>query len=225
MKKIIDSLNQLLDPISRTLLKIHPHLIKNRGLITTFFVLFYFFIMAAAAGVGFLVLNGELSIGDAYEIGQEFGEFALYWYVLSLVPGMISRFKVLPVLGVMTMLFRRQFGKTMLFFVLGHYFLTTLLPTIITGEMILDPARTAGFIAMIIAIILWITSFDFMEKKLGHWWKKIHNLTYLILLLIFAHLILFMKDEAVIPAVIIIVEAFSWMVHWWRKRTANLSSE
>jgi sulfoxide reductase heme-binding subunit YedZ len=47
--------------------------------------------------------------------------------------------------------------------------------------------QSVGFFALVLLSFLFITSNNFSVKKLGKWWKRIHRLIYVILLLVLIH--------------------------------------
>lgn len=207
------------------LLPLQKLLVAYRKKIEFLFLLTEVGLFGLVVILGFASKTEVLSFTQIYEIGKKFGVIALYWYSLSLLPGMISRYRVAPLFGSMLMLFRRHFGIMMFLSAVVHYSLTTVFPIIIYGNApFFDLPRTLGFLAFFIAMLLWITSNNFSEKKLGKWWKRIHRLTYVILLLIFGHVVLFLSDEALPAAVLIGLEMGSWFVFWRRKRVQAAAS-
>lgn len=163
--------------------------------------------------------------------GASFGQIALILYLITLLPGILKRFGVLPPLRTMLMLFRRQFGVLM--FLTGgmHSAYTT------TVYLIKDPNFTPdmlqnfhqmGVLAWWVLFPLWVTSNDLAVKKLGKFWDWVHRLTYLALLLIFLHVALMGSTGwAVLTGSVIALELGSWLKVWFftPKRVKTVSAQ
>lgn len=197
---------------------LHQFLVANRSLIKNFFFILEI-LTVLLIGVVFVALSqGYISFGLVYEIGLKFGVLTLGWYILSLLPGMISRLKVSPMLSAALMLFRRQFGVMMFLSAVSHYLYVFLFGVIVEGfPLIFSPGTAAGFMAMFVAMFLWITSNDYAQRGLGKWWKRVHYLTYVVLFLIMAHLILFMQSWTLLLGAVMVLELLSWIMYWRSK--------
>jgi sulfoxide reductase heme-binding subunit YedZ len=206
------------------LINLQKFLIQNKSIITNTFLLIELLILGNAVVIGFFLAQQRLDLIDVYDLGKWFGLMALVWYTLSLLPGMITRFRWQPtmLIGTMLMLFRRHVGIMMFLSALSHYLFTTIYYFTFSGiTPFLAPGPTAGWIAFLTAIPLWVTSNSFAERKLGKWWKRIHRLTYVILLLVFAHLFLVMTKWAWLGGAVLVLEVLSWAVAWRRQRQST----
>lgn len=204
------------------LIALQKFLVQNRSIIENTFLLIELLIFGNIIVVGFLLNQQRLDLIDVYDLGKLFGVMALGWYSLSLVPGILKRlrFQPLALVGVMLMLFRRHFGIMMFMSALTHYVFTTIFYFTFSGVTpFLSPAQTFGWFAFLVAMPLWVTSNSISEKKLGKWWKRVHKLTYLILLLVFGHLLLFMTKWAWLAGSMLVIELLSWAVAWRRDRS------
>lgn len=154
-----------------------------------------------------------------YEWGARFGVLALGCYILTLLPGIISRLRWQPVLGAMLMPYRRHAGILMFLFVFAHMSFTTSLPGVLGGlGLTINTPKLFGLLAMMVLFPLWLTSNDPSQRYLGKKWKFLHRLTYIALLMIFMHLAFFRKRWAIPTFGILGLEAVSWLVVWWRGR-------
>ena len=170
--------------------------------------------------VGLVALQvGAMTAMEMYGIGRQFGTIALIFYLLSLMPGIMSRSRLLPLAGITLMLFRRHLGIIMFVSAFVHYSFTTLLPMIIDGwPLATDLFRVFGLLAFFLTTPLWLTANDTSERFLGRKWKILHRLTYVVLLLVFGHVALQMKKWAIVIGVVIVAEILSWIVYWRRPR-------
>lgn len=205
------------------LIALQKFFIQNRSMIENTFLLVELLLFGNIVVIYWLLSQQRLELLDVYELGKNFGLVALSWYSLSLTPGMISRFRWPPItlVGTMLMLFRRHFGIMMFLSALSHYLFSTIYFFWFSGISLftaLAPAQTFGWLAFLTAIPLWVTSNSLAEKKLGKWWKRIHRLTYVILLLVFTHLFLVMTQWVWLGGVVLFLEIASWAVAWRRSR-------
>lgn len=97
--------------------------------------------------------------------------------------------------------YRRFIGLTAFFYSLLHMFAYLLLHagfniTWIADDLIKRPYIYAGVAAFFILILLALTSFKFMVKRLGKNWKKLHKFVYLAAILVIAHLWWQIKADA-----------------------------
>jgi DMSO/TMAO reductase YedYZ heme-binding membrane subunit len=118
-----------------------------------------------------------------------FGRVALVILLIVITPGILGRFGIdIKVSRILT-LYRRRFGILVFLLALTHYNIITL-PRIAGIESFsfqLPLFQTLGFNALVLLLVLFVTSNDFGVKKLGGWWKRIHRLVYVILLLVLLH--------------------------------------
>jgi len=67
--------------------------------------------------------------------------------------------------------------------------------SLLFSEIIKRPYITIGMVAFVLLTLLAITSLSSLKRKLGKRWQKIHNLNYLILLLVGVHFYWSVKSE------------------------------
>ncbi len=67
------------------------------------------------------------------------------------------------------------------------------------SEVIKRPYITIGMLAFIILSVLAITSINRLKKKMGKSWQRLHNLTYLLVLLVTVHFYWSLKSALISP--------------------------
>jgi DMSO/TMAO reductase YedYZ heme-binding membrane subunit len=192
--------------------------IQKQGLIKWLFFVAYCLFFVIWLGGGYLYIQ----TGDAdfllYDIGSNFGTISVILYSLTLLPGILKRLRLLPQWTVIGMLFRRQVGILMFLSTFIHYSFTTMFPFVLLNEpLVLGTAQQYGFFAMIITMCMFVTSNDIAKAKMGRLWDWLQRLTYLALVLIFAHVAYMEVKWAVILGVIACAEVISWVVAMRRK--------
>ncbi|PIS22420.1 hypothetical protein COT50_02075 [candidate division WWE3 bacterium CG08_land_8_20_14_0_20_41_10] len=125
--------------------------------------------------------NNMLDYFNSYQLGLYFGRVSLGLYLFTLLPGICRRFKLKHQFVSLLTLYRRQVGIAMYIFAVLHALLVVSFPITLT------PPKVFGILAFLILTPLFITSNIYAVKKLKETWKKIHQLTYLALGLIFLH--------------------------------------
>lgn len=96
--------------------------------------------------------------------------------------------------------YRRFIGLTAFFYSLLHFIIYLILFaglswTWIASDLIEKPYIYAGVLALVIMVILAVTSTKFMMRKLGKRWKPLHRFMYLAAIAILAHLWWQVKDD------------------------------
>jgi methionine sulfoxide reductase heme-binding subunit len=205
-------------------------LISNRTSVIRVLSLFYWLNVLLWLGAAWLMIEDFAgSLPMVYGLGRQLGMASLVLYILTLLPGIITRLSVLPDLTrpVASLLtpFRRQLGVNMFLLALGHQFFVQFFPFLFHPQLspqdiVLTPHTLVGVLALVVLMPLWLTSNDRAVRYLGRWWKRVHRLTYVAMLLIFAHVALFNSWWAVVMGVVVILEAASW-VRWWARMNAS----
>jgi DMSO/TMAO reductase YedYZ heme-binding membrane subunit len=139
--------------------------------------LIYFFLNSIKLGTPIVKVWGWLAAG---------------LYILTLFPGIISRFNIkgfLSEVGKTIFFARTQLGISMFLAVFLHYILEvkSLIQTNNFPPKEPELWFVFGFLAMVIAFILFITSNQQSKKFLKKNWFRLHKLTYAILGLAFLH--------------------------------------
>ncbi len=178
-------------------------LISQTILFGTFIVLFF---------VYFIRRNG--SFPDLIPLGRTLGDIALILYTITLIPGILGRFRIFPTLRSILMLFRRYIGDHAFLLALIHGGITYSFPIIFSGAPILQVITSHevyGYVALIIFFPMWITSNDYSVRKMGKYWKLLHRITYVAILFLFLHIATEDILYGTIALIMLILEIFSWI--------------
>ena len=125
-----------------------------------------------------------LQSGNVSEI-KEFGEFAfLFLFILLIIKPLNILFPRIQFLKPL-MIYRREVGHVVFYLAAAHG-----LFYLYIYNFILDLALTFGLLALSILLVMFLTSNKFSIRKLGIWWKRLHNLIYLVLVLTLIHIFL-----------------------------------
>lgn len=160
--------------------------------------------------------------------GKKLGLLAVSLYVLTLIPGILVRLRVMPQLSAVLMPFRRQIGVLMFICAFIHMNFTTTLPMMASGNfdptsLYAAPQTRFGLLAFWVLFPLFITSNDFSQKILKKRWKLLHRLTYISLFFILLHVSFFNRLVAWQIGAVTVFWALSWIMHWSRKTSTRTS--
>lgn len=176
---------------------------------------FPFFWMLYMAG------RGGLGVDPAKGIQHFTGLTALKLLIAGLLVSPLSRYLKQPLL----MRTRRLLGLWCFVWVslhLASYYLLELGISniaLLGEELINRPYLTLGIISWIILLLLSLTSLQIMQRKLGRYWQRLHNLVYLVVILGITHYIWSVKvlsPQPVIYAFIILL-----LLAWRYKKFRN----
>lgn len=124
------------------------------------------------------------------------GEWALRFLILTLMITPIRRlFSLPPIIRIRRMLGLFTFFYATLHVVSYAVFLLELQFTDIVADVIKRPYITVGFAAFSLLIPLAVTSNRWMISRLRQRWKTLHQLVYLIAVLVIVHLAWLTKDD------------------------------
>lgn len=143
---------------------------------------------------GSIALIGELPTASRfYGAGVWSGRAAVTMLAIVLIPGILGRFGIqIKVTRVITF-YRRQLGITTFFLSLTHGMLVRIIARFALGQYPLSRApifELFGTLGLSLLFMLFVTSNDTSVKRLGSWWKRLHRLVYIIVLLVLFHTIL-----------------------------------
>lgn len=90
------------------------------------------------------------------------------------------------------MRFRRLLGLYVFVYALGHLatftvFILRFNLAQLGDEIIKRPYITVGFVAILLLFALTVTSLNRCRRRMGHHWQQLHNMVYVILILILTH--------------------------------------
>ncbi len=168
--------------------------IKNKNLIITAFIITHLLqlgnIILASILVAQITSGNELGI-LYYDLGGKFGTLAALCFVITITPGIAKRLGIQHKIFNIIQTFRRHFGIMTFLLVLTHYAILRLVPLMTWQGFVVPPLReTLGFVAFVMMFLMFLTSNDFSTHKFGIWWGRIHKLAYIIVWLVFAHVVL-----------------------------------
>lgn len=203
---------------------IHLLLVKNQKfLINLLFAIEILFFLLIPVGF-WIRFNVGRYYGLIYELGGKLGTLSFGFYLLTHLPSMLNRFKILPLISASFNIFRRHIGILMFIMAIIHSSFVSMIPKIYAYG-VLDPSLLSqremyGVIGLSILFPLWLTSNDFSMSKLGKYWKILQRLTYLALFFIYLHVAIIELSLAIIGGGYFALVIFSWLVSWTRSKMA-----
>ncbi|WP_274053455.1 protein-methionine-sulfoxide reductase heme-binding subunit MsrQ [Thalassomonas haliotis] len=73
------------------------------------------------------------------------------------------------------------------------------------GEIVKRPYMTVGMAAFVILLLLALTSFDKVKRRMGKSWQKLHNYSYLAVVLAGVHFYWSVKSEIIEPGIYLLL--------------------
>lgn len=192
---------------------------KEKAKIEAIFKWLYFsLVIIILVGFASVHLDQPFLFKYLMPLGGKLAQASVFFYCLSLLPGILTRFAVLPTTTALLKQWRRQSGVLMFWLAIAHSFLSRTFPVIaIDPNLLSQPPLPVvfGMLALFILFPLWLTSNDYSLSKMGNKnWKLLHRITYLALLLIMIHAALSVSGAAILLFVVLLGEATSWLVSW-----------
>ena len=163
-------------------------------------------------------LTGNLGANPIEEIQDRLGNWGLRFLLLTL---MISPLR--HITGqIWLILFRRMLGLFTFFYILMHFFTWLILEQslyipAITEDIITRPFITIGFLALLILLLLTITSTNKMQRKLQKKWHKIHRLVYSASILAVWHYWWQVKKDITEPLIYVVILSILLSYRIWMK--------
>jgi len=163
-------------------------------------------------------LTGNLGANPIEEIQDRLGNWGLRFLLLTL---MISPLRHITGQIWLT-LFRRMLGLFTFFYILMHFFTWLILEQslyipAITEDIITRPFITIGFLALLILLLLTITSTNKMQRKLQKKWHKIHRLVYSASILAVWHYWWQVKKDITEPLIYVVILSILLSYRIWIK--------
>ncbi len=165
-----------------------------------------------ACWIAFALFTNRLGARPILEANHETGLWAVRFLMLSLL--------ATPARAIFNwhrlVLVRRQLGLTALFYALAHVALYAWdqkwnLHTV-ASEILLRFYLEVGFVALVGVALLGVTSTDRALRTLGHAWKRLHRLIYLLAVLALFHY--FLQTKANVTEPTLFAGLFIWMMGW-----------
>jgi len=116
-----------------------------------------------------------------------FGRISLLVLLVVITPGIIGRFNIQIKVSRILTLYRRRLGILVFMLAFTHFHIIGLPKMAGIEPNILPLFQRMGLIALMILLVLFLTSNNFSERRLGRWWKRLHRLIYVVVLLILLH--------------------------------------
>ena len=163
-------------------------------------------------------LTGNLGANPIEEIQDRLGNWGLRFLLLTL---MISPLR--HITGqIWLILLRRMLGLFTFFYILMHFFTWLILEQslyipAITEDIITRPFITIGFLALLILLLLTITSTNKMQRKLQKKWHKIHRLVYSASILAVWHYWWQVKKDITEPLIYVVILSILLSYRIWMK--------
>jgi len=163
-------------------------------------------------------LTGNLGANPIEEIQDRLGNWGLRFLLLTL---MLSPLRHITGQIWLT-LFRRMLGLFTFFYILMHFFTWLILEQslyipAITEDIITRPFITIGFLALLILLLLTITSTNKMQRKLQKKWHKIHRLVYSASILAVWHYWWQVKKDITEPLIYVVILSILLSYRIWIK--------
>ncbi len=169
-----------------------------------------------------LAFTSKLGADPQEQLLNYFGLWNLYFLILTLAATPLAKiFKWRVVLSYRRMLgLYFYFYLVMHFLVYGTFFLNWQWSLVIT-EIIKRPYITVGFVALVLATLLAITSNQYSQRKLKKNWKRLHYLTYPIAILGCIHFIWQTKSDLNEPLLYMFIVVGLLSYRFWTKFSLN----
>lgn len=166
--------------------------------------------------------EGTLGANPVETITHTTGDWALYFLLLTLA---ISPLRDLTGRAILFR-FRRMLGLYVFFYALLH-FLTWLIFDHyfdwieIQKDILKRPYVTVGFSAFVLLIPLTLTSTTSMRRRLGKHWNQLHQLIYVIAVLVILHYLWLVKADTRDPVIFALILIVLLLHRAWKKRIAG----
>jgi len=146
--------------------------------------------------------NGDLGANPIETITHNTGDWTLRFLLITLAVSPLRQWFGLSGL----LRFRRMFGLYVFFYACCHFSIWFIFDhafdlTDMIEDIVERPYITVGFSALMLLIPLALTSNNAMARRLGKRWKKLHQLTYLIVLLGVLHFLWLVKADYLEPGI------------------------
>jgi sulfoxide reductase heme-binding subunit YedZ len=165
----------------------------------------------------FAALNGKLGIDPVKALEHEMGELGLQVLLATLVISPLRRFTSISLIK-----FRRALGLIGFFYIFAHLLVWLVLDVQIPSEIIKDilkrPYISIGMIAFVLMIPLAITSNNWSTRKLRANWRKLHQLTYPVIILGAVHFVMLRKGIQLEPILYLLAAVAMVGVRYLPKR-------
>ncbi len=150
----------------------------------------------------YLALSDQLTADPVEAVIHFTGIGALNLFLLTLLVSPLSKYsrqaflmKTRRLLGLYTFAYALLHLLNFLFFEVQFDL------ALFVGEIVKRPYMTVGMAAFVILLLLALTSFDKVKRRMGKSWQKLHNYSYLAVVLAGVHFYWSVKSEIIEPGV------------------------
>jgi len=159
-------------------------------------VIINFLSLLPAAITCFLLIQGSLSANPIQTATVVTGRTSIYMLLVSLFCTPLKNFLKMSVF----VHIRKTVGLYAFYYSLAHFLIFSVIDYELNLSWILPELTQKTFLqiglaALILLLPLALTSLQAIKKSLGIWWKRIHNLVFIIATLIIAHITLASKGD------------------------------
>lgn len=95
--------------------------------------------------------------------------------------------------------------------------------TLFINEVFKRPYITVGMLAFLLLLALTITSFDKLKRRMGQSWQRLHNVSYIIILLVTTHFYWSVKSELTSPLLYFLITIILLLVRYDKIKRLILS--
>lgn len=205
--------------------KIFEVFVKKSPLIIRLSLFAYLLIIGMIAAGHYLYFGDPTAQTLVYSLGRKCGQLAIGLLGVVVMPGILGRFGIEIRITRIITLFRRQIGISIFLLSFAHYSFVKSLPSFYAGVlplMNLVIFELFGLLAFTIFFLMFLTSNNWSIRKLGKWWKRLHQLVYAALLLLVLHTA--MQKISIWSAgifAVAVLEIVSLVYDYLKKRSLN----
>jgi sulfoxide reductase heme-binding subunit YedZ len=177
------------------------------------------------------IFYGNLGANPIETITRDIGDWTLRLLLITLAISPLRQWFGWTLL----LRFRRMLGLYVFFYAFCHFLIWFVADhSFDFSEMLEDiikrPYITLGFSAFVLLIPLAATSNQAMVRRLGKGWKKLHRLTYLIVLLGVLHFLWLVKADYLEPGIYAVIAGILLLQRvninkWFESRSSEQSSK
>ncbi len=177
------------------------------------------------------IFYGDLGANPIETITRDIGDWTLRLLLITLAISPLRQWFGWTLL----LRFRRMLGLYVFFYAFCHFLIWFVADhSFDFSEMLEDiikrPYITLGFSAFVLLIPLAATSNQAMVRRLGKGWKKLHRLTYLIVLLGVLHFLWLVKADYLEPGIYAVIAGILLLQRvninkWFESRSTERSSK
>lgn len=165
--------------------------------------------------------NNRLGANPVETITHVTGDWALYFLLFTLLISPLRDWTGKAVF----LRFRRMLGLYTFFYALLHFITWLVFDHYfdwleIQKDILKRPYVTVGFMAFVLLIPLALTSTNGMIKRLGKRWKQLHQLVYVVGVLVILHYLWLVKADTRDPVIFGVILIALYLHRVWKQRRA-----